>query len=163
MSEAYYRCYNLSGNMYMYSNNVSNMKNCFYGKNNSRRYNIYAHPNTITWNTLIRSNSLSLMGYSITWTNDITTNGCYYNASYNVYIYPVVNVRKAYLDIEFNSNISPNIYNVNYINSETIQPKTSWAYNGVNENIDNGYMIAVPLNLTTLENVTIDNVEDVNI
>jgi hypothetical protein len=160
MSYTYYCCYNLSGNMYIYSDIILNVKKCFYGKNNSRRYNIYAHPNTETWNTLLVNNSYSLVGYNITWTNDITTNGCYYNAIYNIYIYPVANVRKAYLDIEF-SNVSPNIYNINYINNETIQPKTSWIYNGVSENIDNGYMIAVPLNLTALENVTIDNAEDI--
>jgi hypothetical protein len=38
------------------------------------------------------SNYYSIVGSPITWTDDFATNGCYYNTSYNIYIYPVANV-----------------------------------------------------------------------
>jgi hypothetical protein len=91
MFRTYDSCYNLTGNMYMYSNNVSNVKNCFYSKNNSRQYNIYAHQGTITWNTLSYNNSSSMVGTTITWTND-TTSGGFYNTAYNIYVIPFTNI-----------------------------------------------------------------------
>jgi hypothetical protein len=36
-----------------------------------------------------------MIGSAITWTDDTTTNGCYYNTAYNIYIYPVENVAAA--------------------------------------------------------------------
>ena len=87
MYRTYYNCYNLSGNMYMYSNNVSNMRNCFYGKNNSNRYDIYAHQDTTTWNTLSINNTSSMIGSNITWTN--YSNGSFYNTAYNIYVYDI--------------------------------------------------------------------------
>jgi hypothetical protein len=36
-----------------------------------------------------------MVGKYITWTDDTATNGCYYNTSYNIYIYPVANVAEA--------------------------------------------------------------------
>ena len=41
MSNTYRNCKNLTGDMYMYSNNVSNVRNCFRNRNTSRRLNIY--------------------------------------------------------------------------------------------------------------------------
>lgn len=73
--------------MYMYSNNVSNMRNCFYGKNNSNRYNIYAYQGTTTWNTLRINNTSSMVGSNITWTN--YSNGSFYNTAYNIYVYDI--------------------------------------------------------------------------
>jgi hypothetical protein len=92
MSWTYFGCFNLSaGSIYMRSNNISSAWGCFSGKNNFNRYNIYAHPNTTTWNTLSINNSSSLVGTFITWTNDTTTGG-FYNTTYNIYIYPFINI-----------------------------------------------------------------------
>ena len=40
MINTYYKCRNLYGDMYVYSDNISNATNCFYGRNNSRQLNI---------------------------------------------------------------------------------------------------------------------------
>ena len=86
MYSTYCNCYNLSaGNQYWYSKNVNNIRNCFRGKNNSRRYNIHCYNNSKTLNTLLINNTRSIVGTSITWTNAGTY---YYNAVYNIYIYP---------------------------------------------------------------------------
>ena len=60
--------------------------NCFYGKNNSRRYDIHLPANSQSWNTFIINNTSSIVGANITWTID--TNGCYYNTVYNIYLHP---------------------------------------------------------------------------
>ena len=70
----------------MRSNNISSAWGCFYGKNNSNRYDIYAHPNTTTWNTLSINNISSIVGAAITWTN--YSNGGFYNTAYNIYVLP---------------------------------------------------------------------------
>ena len=92
MSSTYRNCYNLHGNAYFYSNRVSNIYNCFYGRNSSNTLNIYVHNGSSTLSRLKYNNSYSLVGTSITWTNA----GTYlYNTSYNIYIYPVDNVADA--------------------------------------------------------------------
>jgi hypothetical protein len=84
----YYGCRNLSaGSIYMRSNNISNVQACFSGKNNARRYDIYAHPNTTTWNALRVNNSSSIVGAFINWTN--YSNGGFYNTAYNIYVLPL--------------------------------------------------------------------------
>ena len=86
MRSAYYNCYNLNaGTFYFKSNKISKAYNCFYNKNNSRRYNIHVPSNSITLNTFLINNSDSLVGQNITWTNAGTY---YYNKAYNIYIYP---------------------------------------------------------------------------
>jgi hypothetical protein len=45
--------------------------------------------------TLLTNNTSSLVGATITWTDDTATNGCYYNTQYNIYIYPVDDVAAA--------------------------------------------------------------------
>jgi hypothetical protein len=75
----------------MHSNIISDAWGCFSGKNNACRYNIYAHPNTTTWNTLSINNSSSLVGTTITWTNDTATSG-FYNTTYNIYVIPFTNI-----------------------------------------------------------------------
>jgi hypothetical protein len=70
------------------------MRECFAGKDNSKRLNIYI-PNTgynTNYNTIaacLVNNTYSIVGANITWTNSGTY---YYNTAYNVYIYPVSNV-----------------------------------------------------------------------
>jgi hypothetical protein len=104
MYETYYRCYNLHGNAYFYSSNIQNVKGCFFNRKNTRRLNIYTLTNSVSNTTLHYTNSASLVGYSITWTNAGTYQ---YNTKYNIYIYPVENVAAAAIangDEEANAN-----------------------------------------------------------
>ena len=57
--------------------------------------NIYVHDGSTSLTTLKCTNTYSLVGATITWTDDTATNGCYYNATQNIYIYPVANVEAA--------------------------------------------------------------------
>jgi hypothetical protein len=96
MYNTYSYCINLHGNAYFYSNSVSNVKDCFYGRNTSNRLNIYVHAGTTTSTKVMNtSRSYSLTGKTITWTDNFATNGCYYNTAQNIYIYPVANVAAA--------------------------------------------------------------------
>lgn len=92
---AYHNCPNLYGNGYFYSNNVADIQNCFYGRNTSNYLNLYVPANSTTLNTCLYNNTSSMVGTSIDWTDDIATNGRYYNTQYNIYIYPVENVAAA--------------------------------------------------------------------
>ena len=91
MAYAYYKCANLiAGTFYFYAKNISNARRCFYGKNNSRRYNIHVPANSKTLNTFIINNASSLVGANITWTTTTDVNGVitrYYNATYNICIF----------------------------------------------------------------------------
>jgi hypothetical protein len=112
MRNTYMNCINLiSGNHYWYSNNVSNVQNCFYGKNNSRRYNIYIPANSVTLNTCLIKNTKSLVGATITWTK---ASSYYYNTTRNIYIYPVANVAAAYEANENNNLITFTIDGAEY-------------------------------------------------
>lgn len=84
----FYNCQNVSGNAYFYSSNISNVRNCFYNRNTPNRLNLYVPSNSTTLNTCLDNTTSSLVGKAITWTDDYTTNGYYYNTSYNIYIYP---------------------------------------------------------------------------
>jgi hypothetical protein len=127
MNYTYYNCKNLTGvaivgpnvtsmgytysevkgltDIYIYSNKLSTMYKCVGNKDNSLRMNIYVPktgPNSSN-NTIARclyNNTSSIVGSTITWTNDMTTNGCHYNTTYNIYIYPVDNVQNAYNENE---------------------------------------------------------------
>ena len=86
MYGTYHNCKKLSaGNQYWYSKNITNVQNCFAGKNNSRRYNIHCYDNSTTLNTLLINNTNSIVGANITWTKGATY---YYNTAYNIRIYP---------------------------------------------------------------------------
>ena len=92
MGATYRSCKNLAGNAYFYSSKVSNVANCFSGKNNSRRLNIYVVSGSTTNTTVHITNKKSLVGVNIAWTDA----GSYqYNTTYNIYIYPVSNVAQA--------------------------------------------------------------------
>lgn len=92
MYNAYSNCRNLHGNSYFYSSNVQSVDYCFCERNVSNMLSIYAPQNSTTLLTLLTNNTSSLVGSEITWTDDTTTNGCYYNTAYNIYIYPVEDV-----------------------------------------------------------------------
>lgn len=101
MYETYYSCTNLSSNGYFYSNKVTNVYSCFGGRNTNKRLNLYVPANSTTLNSCLRNTaSTSLTGTSITWTNSVAANGYHYNATRNIYIYPVANVEQAYKDNE---------------------------------------------------------------
>lgn len=95
MYRTYENCYNLSGNSYFYSPQVANVGYCFYNRNTSSKLSLYVPSNSTTLTTCLINNDYSMVGKNITWTDDITTNGCYYNTEYNIYIYPVANVAEA--------------------------------------------------------------------
>ena len=95
MSGTYINCYNLSSNGYLYSNKVTNMRGCFNGRNTSKYLNLYVPANSTTLNTALTTSSTSMVWQTITWTNDMPTNGCYYNTAHNIYIYPVDDVAAA--------------------------------------------------------------------
>jgi hypothetical protein len=158
MCNAYYGCSNLNGNAYFYSSKVTDVNRCFYGWNTRKRLSIYVPKDSTTFNTCLTTGYSSLLGKSITWEND-NINNCYYNTSYSIYIYPVNSVREIFLTKTYNNNASPNIYNTNQIDNTTMQPRTSWKYNGISQTIDNGYMISVPIDLMAVENVSINKVE----
>jgi len=56
--------------------------------------NIYVLKDSISMNTCLINNTSSMIGNTITWTND-TANNRYYNTVENIYIYPVSNVEQA--------------------------------------------------------------------
>jgi hypothetical protein len=109
MSRTYAQCYNLGANGYFYSPLVSNIQRCFQNKSNNKRLNIYVPSNSTTNNTIHYSNTSSLVGSNITWTNA----GSYqYNRTYNIYIYPVEDVAAAAIangDEEANTNAGINL------------------------------------------------------
>jgi hypothetical protein len=85
VADAYRSCKNLSaGNIYVYSNKIANAYGCFASKNTSRRYNIHVPATGSTLNAFLNSD---ILGFNITWTNVMSSNRCYYNTQYNVYIY----------------------------------------------------------------------------
>ena len=92
MYYAYTSCYNLTGNGYFYSSKLNEIDNCFYGRNTNNQLSLYVPSNSTTLTTCLINNRKSMVGENITWTDDITANGCYYNTAYNIYIYPVTNV-----------------------------------------------------------------------
>lgn len=93
VDNCYANCTNLR-NAYVYSNYIGYASGCFKRPNNSNtRLNIYAHDGSTTIRQLIQTYSFATVtGSSMSWVNDYATNGCYYNTSYNIYIYPVANV-----------------------------------------------------------------------
>lgn len=92
MRETYSNCYNLASNGYFYSSRISNIQNCFYGKPNTKSLNLYLPANSTSLTTALINNTSSMVGANITWTDDMATNNRYYNAQYNIYIYPVSSV-----------------------------------------------------------------------
>ena len=102
MYMTYYNCHKLTGNaIYIYSKNISNAAGCFYGKNNSRRYNIHVPANSTTLNTFLINNTSSLVGSTITYTNDGT---CWYNTAYNIYIYTIKSLSEKLIDFNYTEN-----------------------------------------------------------
>jgi hypothetical protein len=88
MSYTYYGCQNLAANssMYCYNPNINDFQSCFGLKNNSRRINVHVPAGSTTNTVASYNNTNSIVGKNITWTTN-TSNKCYYNTAYNIYIY----------------------------------------------------------------------------
>jgi hypothetical protein len=159
MSSTYENCTNLSSNVYFYSNKISNVWNCFYGKNNFNRLNIYVHNNTTSLNTLLITNSYSLVGNTIAWTNDVATNGYHYNTDYNIYIYPVANVKMAHLENESDTSVAftNNVNTQINIMNNNVTVKTEWEFTPTELTIDSGRCFAIGINTSSLSDVTIES------
>jgi hypothetical protein len=93
----------------IYSNIINDVTSCFcvsetyldeesgeyYTRILPRNLNIYVHKNSLSLNTLLKTNEESIIGTDISWTN----NGTYYHNSYfNIYIHPVDNVYNAHMN-----------------------------------------------------------------
>ena len=159
MFSTYSNCRNLNeGTSYFYSHNVENANGCFYGKNNSRRYNIHIPANSTTLNTFLINNNNSIVNDNITWTN---AGSYYYNSTYNIYIYPVESVEEARLEkeyttsISFSSDLNKNIDLEN--NIATI--KNTWAYPSTELTIDSGNAFRMNVTISDLTDITITKVE----
>lgn len=94
IANAYRNCSKLEGNTYIYSVLNAVPVGVFNGKSNSRRLNVYIPSGTNTETYFSYTNSYSILNRSVTWTNN-TSNGCFYNTTFNIYIYPVANVYEA--------------------------------------------------------------------
>ena len=83
MSHAFYCCNKFSNsiNVYVYSPNVTNALNCFYGKYSNRYINLYVPANSTTLNTFLKNTAAeSIYGKAVTW-NHNASNKCYYNTT----------------------------------------------------------------------------------
>ena len=61
-------------------------------RNANNMLNIYVPENSTSLKSLLVNNTYSLVGKNCSWTNDMSANNRYYNATYNIYIYPVSDV-----------------------------------------------------------------------
>ena len=75
---------NMTGDVYIYSENVTNARMIVY-PNNSRRLNVHIKPNCITNNTIFSvTNTQGIVGRKVTWVEE---DGYYYDEARNVYVY----------------------------------------------------------------------------
>lgn len=98
MSCTYTNCVSLSEDAYFFSPDVEYAGGCFSGKDVNKRLNIYVPKDSTTLASCISEDyAFSLVSQDITWTYD-ENNNCYYNALYNIYIYPVDDVKSIYIE-----------------------------------------------------------------
>ena len=96
LQHTYDNCYNLASNAYFYSSEIFSMRECFNNWPSTKKsLNLYLPANSTSLTSALVNNSRSIIGKTITWTNDMAINGCYYNTAYNIYIYPVDDVAAA--------------------------------------------------------------------
>ena len=96
MHFAYYGCTKIQGNMYIYSKYVIDFNECFQNRDVSNMLNLYIQNGSTSLTSAMKAtSSTSLTGTAISWTNEMSNMGCYYNTAYNIYIYPVSNVADA--------------------------------------------------------------------
>ena len=161
MECTYNGCTNLSCNAYFYSKYLNGIRNCFYVRNTSAPLKVYVPMNSKTFHTVYHRNvygDYSLIGRSITWTDDMLTNNCYYNTAYNLYLYPVESVAKSYLNNELGNIFEPiddNKYISNYNATSSI--KTTWNYSASSLPIDAGEAFIVNINVDDLASITLNS------
>lgn len=98
---AYCNCGNLSSNAYILSSKIPSVYNCFAEHAKEVVNTIYVPANSTTLNAcLATTQASSLTNTAITWTNEISTNGRYYNPTYNISICPVADVKQVYKENE---------------------------------------------------------------
>ena len=161
MEDTYNGCINLSCNAYFYSKYLNGIRNCFYIRNTSAPLRVYVPMNSKTFHTVYHRNiysDYSLIGREITWTDDMLTNNCYYNTTYNLYLYPVESVAKSYLNNELGNTFEPiddNEYISNYNATSSI--KTTWNYSASSLPIDAGEAFIVNINVADLTSITLNS------
>ena len=176
MFQTYYNCRNLSSNAYFYSNKITYAVECFGERNTDKRLNLYVPENSTTLTTcLCDSSSSSLTGTDITWTNDMSTNRCYYNTAQNIYIYPVANVEQTYKDNELllakstmnsGTNVVPEVDSTTLITMEDTTNDDSTITRSVylDESQKGKLLSSISFNgetgLLTVEKLKIDNISD---
>ena len=175
MWNAYSDCYNLSSNGYFYSSKVTNVRNCFRTRNTSKMLNLYVPASSTTLTTcLSTSDSTSLTGTSISWTYD-SVNNTSYNATYNICICPVANVKQAYKDNELlvtrytmssGANVIPEVDSTTMITTEDITNSDGTVTRSVylDESQAGKFPSSISFNgatnLLTVEKLKIDNITD---
>ena len=114
MYNTYYNCKNIYGTMLCYSKNITSFRNCFYGRDASNKLNIYVQPNSTTNNTIhYATSSNSITGSYVTWTDDMVNN-CYYNTTYNIYVYPTLGMSIDKISNLYMKYSSEQLISVNY-------------------------------------------------
>ena len=158
MNSTFEGCTNLSGNVYICSNSVDSMSRCFMGRNFQSALNIYI-PTTL-FNTINSAAfSSALTGYMITFANQTEYNR-YHNTQYNLDIYPVTNVKNAYIENEYGNNAIPFIKNQYIQNNQNITAfKTEWHYASTELPIDSGSAFVMSVNMNEVGSVTVESME----
>jgi hypothetical protein len=159
MLAAFCNCCNIK-NVYILSNNVTTVTSCFRFTNTSSPLSIYAPVNSNTVNSLLRTaKSSSIVYNNISWTTD-TVNNRYYNPVYNIYIYPVANVKNAYYENEFTDAVAvTDDSEYTEIRDGVITAIHSYTYAPATINIDSGFAYSITLDAEQLKKVTINEVE----
>ena len=89
--QAYANCSKVKGNVYINTNNITNIINCFGGRSHANRLNIYIPANTSssTFNCIIgnTSDGTTIVNNAISWTQ---SGSYYYNTVFNIYVYPTL-------------------------------------------------------------------------
>jgi hypothetical protein len=156
MSYAYQNCSNLRGNVYFYANSISNVAYCFSNRNHPNRLNIYVHSGTTTNTRIHYTDTNSIIGQTITWTDA----GNYrYNTAFNTYIYPVANV-KVY-ELEEYSTDKFVLNNNDYVKTNDLITKISTEYiYATNElSIDSGFAYSINIDKEKFDKLTINSME----
>ena len=159
MSQTYHNCTNLAENAYFYSERINDSYACFYNRNTSRILRLYVKNNSTTLTSALQTASYySLVGSTISWTDDLATNGCYYNTKYNIYIYPIDGDMENFrINNEYNEenkfNIEPNEYID--INNDTVSIKTKYKYAHTELAIDIGYVYTIGIDAKQLLDISI--------
>lgn len=94
MYSSYSHCYNMTGNCYILSDNITNAGLCFEERNNTTELHLYVNKNTLSYDAFMRNDYMSITGTTMNWTKfDDSTQ---FSLFYNIYLHAVDNVREYY-------------------------------------------------------------------